>query len=201
MFSYPDGNPVQPTPVPHPIEQNLCSYPIYKSEQPSQPLQLFGLPIPTRSWEHDLKWSATVTGKQDFPVKWFKFIHISPKPRMTETPVQRPVHVAYSSIATMNYQWTINLHDRYPLLQGMQLEEYIPTTFHTLSNHKPTIFHLDDDYLCTTKILLSPGDNGENMEAVANEESMINDDLYKLKALIGHQRPPKAPNPNLKRCK
>ena len=32
------------------IEQNLCSYPICKSEQPSQALQLFGFPIPLRSW-------------------------------------------------------------------------------------------------------------------------------------------------------
>ena len=45
--SYPDGNPVQPIPVPHLIEQNLYSYPVCKSEQSSQPLQLFGFPIPT----------------------------------------------------------------------------------------------------------------------------------------------------------
>ena len=51
------------------------------------------------------------------------------------------------------------------------------------------MFHLGDDYLCTTKILLPPGDNGENLEAAANEKSEINDDLYKLKALIGHQGP------------
>ena len=69
----------------------------------------------------------------------------------------------------MNYQWIINLHDGYPLFQRMQPEEYIPRTLHTLSNHKPTIFHLSDDYLCTTKILLLPGDNGENLEAAANE--------------------------------
>ena len=119
---------------------------------------------------------------------------------MTETPVQKPVHVAYSPIASMNYQWTINLHDGYPLLQGMQPEEYIPPTLHTLSNHKPTMFHLGDDYLCTTRILLPPGDNGENLEAAANEETKINDDLYKLKALIGHQGPFKAPGPNWKKC-
>ena len=63
------------------------------------------------------------------------------------------------------------------------------------------MFHLGDDYLCPTKILLPYGDNGENLEAATNEESEINDDLSKLKALIGHQRPPKAPNPDLKRCK
>ena len=105
---------------------------------------------------------------------------------MIETPVQKPVHVAYSPIAYMKYQWTINLHDGYPLVQGMQPEQYIPPTPHTFSNHKPTVFHLGDDYLCTTKILQPPEDNGENLEAVANEESEINDDLYKLKALIGH---------------
>ena len=139
--------------------------------------------------------SATATGDQDFPVKWFKFIHLSSKPRLTETPVQKPVHVAYSPNASMNYQWTINLHDGYPLLQGMQPEEYIPPTLHTLSNHKPTMFHLVDDYLCTTEILLPVGDNGENLEAAANEKSEINDDLYKLKALVGHQRPPQGTKP------
>ena len=160
-----NGNPVQPTPVPHPIEQNLCSYPICKSEQPSHPLQLFGCPIPPEPGKHVLKTSTIATGKQDFPVKWFKFIHPSPKPRMTETPVQKPVHVAYSPIASMNYQWTINLHDGYPLLQVMQTEEYIPPTFHTLSNHKPTMFHLGDDNLCPHTFLLPPEENGEKLRA------------------------------------
>ena len=155
-------------------------------------------PYPPDPGEHVLKRSATATGEQDFPVKWFKFIHPSPKPRMTETLVQKPVHVAYSPIASMNYQWTINLHDGYPLLQGTQPEEYIPPTLHTLSNHKPTMFHLGDDYLCTTRILLPPGDNGENLEAATNEETKISDDLYKLKALIGHQGPLKALGPNWK---
>ena len=41
----------------------------------------------------------------------------------------------------------------------------------------------------------------DHLEATANEENETTDDLYKLKALIGHQRPLKAPNPNLKRCK
>ena len=107
-------------------------------------------PYPPDHGEHVLKRSATASGEQDFPVKWFKFIHPSPKPRMTETPVQKPVHVAYSPITSMKYQWTINLHDGYPLLQGMQPEEYIPPTLYTLSNHKPTMFHLGDHNLCTT---------------------------------------------------
>ena len=117
---------------------------------------------------------------------------------MTEAPVQKPVQFAYSAIDSMNYQWTINLHEGYPLLQGIQPKEYIPPTLHTLSNHKTTMFHLGDDYLCTTIILLPPGDNGENLDAAANEDSEMNDDLYKLKALIGHQGPLKASGPNWK---
>ena len=37
----------------------------------------------------------------------------------------------------------------------------------------------------------------DHQEATANEEN----ETYKLRVSIGHQRPPKAPNPNLKRCK
>ena len=77
-----------------------------------------------------MKRPATATGVQDFPVKWFKFIHPSPKPRMNETTVQKPVHVVDSPIASMKYQWTINLHHGYPILQGMQPEEYIPPSLH-----------------------------------------------------------------------
>ena len=77
----------------------------------SQPLQLFGFPIPTRCRGSYFEKSATATGEQDFPVKWFKFIHPSPKSRMIETPVQKPVHVAYSPIVSMDYQWTINHHE------------------------------------------------------------------------------------------
>ena len=62
-----------------------------------------------------LKKSATETGEQDSPVKWFKFIYPKSKPRMTETSSLTPVHVASSPMAFMNHQWTINLHDGYPL--------------------------------------------------------------------------------------
>ena len=62
----------------------------------------FASPYPPDPGEHVLKRSSTELGEQDIPVKWFKFIHPSPKPRMTETPVQKPVHVAYSPIASMN---------------------------------------------------------------------------------------------------
>ena len=88
-------------------------------------------PYPPNPGEHVLKRSATATDEQDFQVKWFKLIHPSPKPRMIETPVQKPVHVAYSPIASMNYQRTINLHDGYPLLQCREPEEYIPPSLHT----------------------------------------------------------------------
>ena len=195
-------------------------------------------PYPPDPGEHVLKRSATATGEQDFPVEWFKFIHQSPKPRMTEIPVKKPVHVAYSPIASMNYQWNINLHHGYPLLQGTQPEEYIPPSLHNLCIFKPTMFHPGDDYLCPTKILLPPEDNGErllanvtikvvediekadgerlqnlsynlgtdngkieliisyshlvdHLEATASEKNKTKDDLYKVKALIGHQRPPK----------
>ena len=153
MCSQPDGNPVQPTPYPIPLNK-ICAH-IQSASQRNQVSLSNSLasPYPPGPGEHVLKRSATATGEQDFPVNWFKFIHPSPKPRMTETPIQKPVNVAYSPIASMNYQWTINIHDGYPLLQGMQPEEYIPPTLHTLSNHKPTMFHLNDDYLCTTKIL------------------------------------------------
>ena len=96
-------------------EPNLCSYHIYKSGQPSQTLNLFGFPMSTRLWGHVLKKSATDLGEQDFPVKWFKFIYPSSKPRMTETSICAHVHVAYSPLASTNHQWTINLHDGYPL--------------------------------------------------------------------------------------
>ena len=60
----------------------------------------------------------------DIPVQWFKFIHPIPKPRMTKTPFQIAVHKAYSPIASMNYKWTINLHDGYPLFQVMKQQGY-----------------------------------------------------------------------------
>ena len=66
----------------------------------------------------------------DIPVQWFKFIHPIPKPRMTKTPFQIAVHKAYSPIASMNYKWTINLHDGYHLFQVMKQEGYITPSLH-----------------------------------------------------------------------
>ena len=72
-------------------------------------------PYPPDPGQHVSKRFATEVCEQGFSVKWFKFIHPSPESRMTETTVQKHVHVTYSPIASMNYQWTTNLHDGYPL--------------------------------------------------------------------------------------
>ena len=84
--------------------------------------------------ENVLKRSATSIGEQDIPVQWFKFIHPSPKTRMTKTPFQIAVHVVYSPIASMNYKWTINLHDGYPLFQVIKPEGYITPSLHILKH-------------------------------------------------------------------
>ena len=109
------------------------------------------LPYPPDPGEHVLKRFATEACEQGLCVKWFKFIHPSPKPRMTETSVQKPVHVTYLPIASMNYQWNIHLHDGCPPLQVLLPEEYIPPCLHNFCNFKPTMSHLGDDYLCHTK--------------------------------------------------
>ena len=101
--------------------------------------------------EHVLKKSATEIGEQDFPVKWFKFICPGSKPRMIETSIFTPVHVAYSHIVFMNHQWTINLHDGYPPLHVLLPEEYIPPSLLTLCNFLSPMFHFGDDYRYPTK--------------------------------------------------
>ena len=40
-----------------------------------------------------------------------------------------------------------------------------------------------------------------HLEAAANEDEEISDDLYKVRALIGHQGPLKPTDPNWKGCK
>ena len=156
---------------------------------------------PPHPGEHVLKWSATSTGEHDISVQWFKFIHPSTIPRMAETPVMNSINVVYSPIASMNYQWTINLHDGYPLLPHMQPEGYIPPSIHTLSKHKLNVFHLGDAYICSTKILLPLETMGRLWKLQPMGKTKINDDLYKFGALNGHQRPPKTPDPNLKKNK
>ena len=66
----------------------------------------------------------------DIPVQWLKFIYPRPNSKMTETPFQIAVHKAYPPIASMNYKWTINLHDGYPLFQVMKQEGYITHSLH-----------------------------------------------------------------------
>ena len=73
----------------------------------------------------------------------------------------------------------------------MKPEGYIPPSHHTLSNHKLTVLHLCDEYLCTSNILLPSGDNGESLGAAANEEGVIQDVQYKFGALNDQQRPPR----------
>ena len=97
-----------------------------------------------------MKKSATEIGEQDFPVKWFKFIYPSSKPRMTETSTHTPVHVAYSPITFMNHQWTINIHDGYPTLLVLLPEEYISPSVLTLCSLKSTILHVGVDLLHST---------------------------------------------------
>ena len=87
-----------------------------------------------------------------------------------------------------------------PLFQLMKPEGYILLSLHTLSNHMLTMFHLGDECLCTSKIM-PPGDNGESLGAAVNEGGVIQDVQYKFGVLNGHQRPPKAPYPNLNKCK
>ena len=88
--------------------------------------------VPTASQascDHTIK-PKCAHNPMDFLVQWFKFIHPSPKPRMTKTPFQIAVHKAYSPIASMNYKWTINLHDGYPLFLVMKQEGYITPSLH-----------------------------------------------------------------------
>ena len=72
-------------------------------------------PCPPDSREYVLKNSVAEPGEQEFPMKWFKFIYPKSKPRMTETSICTTVHVAYSLLASLKIQWTINLHGGYPL--------------------------------------------------------------------------------------
>ena len=51
----------------------------------------------------------------------------------------------------MNYLWTINFHDGYPLLQGMPPEEYIPSSIPPPCNPKYTMFQFGVDSHSFTK--------------------------------------------------
>ena len=93
----------------------------------------YPIAVPTvsqASCDHTLK-PKCAHNPIDIPVQWFKFIHPFPKTRMTKTPFKIAVHKAYSPIASMNYKWTINLHDGYSLFQVMKPEGYILPSLHT----------------------------------------------------------------------
>ena len=109
--------------LPQFMAQNNCEY----HEPTDDPIA-----VPTASQascDHTLK-PMCAHNPIDIPVQWFKFIHPSPKQRMTKTPFQIAVHKAYSPIASMNYKWTINLHDGYPLFQVMNQEGYMTPSLH-----------------------------------------------------------------------
>ena len=104
-----------------------------------------------RLWrEYVLKKSAKDLAEQDLPVKWFMFIYLSSKPGMTETSICTPVHVAYSPLASMNHQWTINLHDGYHPSYVLIPGEYIPPSIPTICNLLYGMFHFGVDYPHTT---------------------------------------------------
>ena len=115
--------------------------------------------VPTASQascDHTIK-PKCAHNPMDFPVQWFKFIHPSPKPRMTKTPFQIAVHKAYSPIASMNYKWTINLHDGYPLFLVMKQEGYITPSLHIpkhdLSNLAPPKGEMKSSFSWTSSTL------------------------------------------------
>ena len=97
---------------------NIFALPQFMAQHTCEDQDLTDDPIavPTASQascDHTLKPKSS-NNPIDIPVEWFKFIHPIPKVRMTKTLFQKAVHVAYSPIASMNYKWTINLHDGYP---------------------------------------------------------------------------------------
>ena len=95
-------------------------------------------------------------------MKWFKFIYPSPKTRMTETSTCTPIDVAYSPLAYMNHQWTINLHDGYTSSNALMPGEYIPPSIPTLRNLISTMFHFGVDFLHSKQ------DTQHNLSSVAS---------------------------------
>ena len=93
-------------------------------------------PCPPDPGEHVSKRSATVTGEQDYPVKWFRIMCTSSKLMIPDMSILTDVYVAYSPIDFMNHKWTINLHEGYPTLNVLLPVEYIPPTIPTLCNPK-----------------------------------------------------------------
>ena len=72
-----------------------------------------------------------------YPVNWLKFISsVHSKTSMTEPsiPGSTPVQMAYSPLASMNHQWTINFHRGYPPPCALIPGQSIPTSLPTLCN-------------------------------------------------------------------
>ena len=63
------------------------------------------------------------------------------------------------------------------------------------------MLHIGENHLCSHKILIPPGDTGKNLEAKATVDNESHDEIYKLRAPIGHQGSIKASDSNLIRCK
>ena len=73
-----------------------------------------------------------------------------PKFQTKELQILTSVHVAYSPIAFMNHQCTINLHDGYPPPHVLLPDEYITPPLPILCNLKSTMFHFGVDLLHST---------------------------------------------------
>ena len=110
-------------------------------------------PYPS-SWEHVLEESGGDIKEEDYPVIWFKFISLmSSKTVITgpSIPESTPVHVAYSPLASMNQQWTINLHDGYPPSKALTPGESISPSLLHPCDLLSSMLHFGVDCLQPTK--------------------------------------------------
>ena len=85
-------------------------------------------------------WRICFGCEEDYPVNWFKFI--------PSIPGHTPVHLAYSTLASMNHQWTVNLHDGYCPPYALMP---IPPTLLLPCNLMFSMFHFGVDYLHPNK--------------------------------------------------
>ena len=140
---------------------NIFARPQFMAKHTCEDQEPTDIPIavPTASQascDHNLK-PKCAHNPIDTPVQWFKFIHPLPQPRMTKTPFQIAVHKAYSPIASINYKWTINLHDGYPLFQVMKQEGYITPSLHipkhVLSSLAPLKVEMKSSFSWTSSTL------------------------------------------------
>ena len=72
----------------HTSLNRICTHnPSASQDNQTKPSNSLASPCPPDSVEYVLKKSASDLWEQDFPVKWFKFICPSSKPRMTESSI------------------------------------------------------------------------------------------------------------------